>query len=154
MATERSRDNDSTLLLTLALDYAQQGWPVFPVQYITTAGICSCAEGAACGSKSGKHPKTPKGFHDATLDEKQIRAWWRQWPQANIGGVTGQTSGRFVIDRDMKRDSDASFAQMLADTCDLPLPLTNTTGSGSMHYIFRHPEGVAIASATGGSVGK
>jgi len=154
MATERSRDNDNTLLLTLALDYARQGWPVFPVQWITASGICSCNEGAACGNKSGKHPKTPKGFHDATLDEKQIRAWWRQWPQANIGGVTGQTSGRFVIDRDMKPDSDASFAQLLADACDLPLTLTHTTGSGGMHYIFRHPEGVAIASATGGSVGK
>ena len=154
MATERSRDNDNTLLLQLALDYARQGWPVFPVQYITTAGICSCNEGAACGSKSGKHPKTPKGFHDATLDEKQIRAWWRQWPQANIGGVTGQTSGRFVIDRDMKPESAASFAQLLHDACDLPETLTHTTGSGGMHYIFRHPEGVAIASATGGSLGK
>ena len=36
---------------------------------------------------------------DATKDEKQIRAWWDVWPDANIGICT---TGLLVIDVDVK----------------------------------------------------
>jgi hypothetical protein len=58
-------------LLAAALAYAAWGWPVFP-----------CIPGA-------KAPATRSGFKDATTDERQIQAWWRQTPNANIGLPTG-----------------------------------------------------------------
>ena len=38
------------------------------------------------------------GFHDATSDPEQVRAWWTRWPSANIGGRI--PADMFVIDLD------------------------------------------------------
>jgi hypothetical protein len=62
-------------LLDHALKYAKRGVPVFPLK------------------PRGKLPLTVKGFKDATTDERQIRAWWDRWPDANIGVPTGTTAG-------------------------------------------------------------
>lgn len=52
--------------------YVQKiGWPVFPLR------------------PRGKSPLTAHGFKDATRDPDQIRAWWTEWPDANIGIPTG-----------------------------------------------------------------
>jgi hypothetical protein len=40
------------------------------------------------------------GFKAATTDARQIEAWWRQWPDANIGIATGAISGIAVVDID------------------------------------------------------
>lgn len=50
-----------------ALCYVAQGLPVIPVQ------------------PRGKRPVTRHGVKDATLDTAQIDAWWRRWPNANVG---------------------------------------------------------------------
>lgn len=58
-------------------------WPVFPLK------------------PRGKTPLTRHGFKDATRDTEQIRAWWTQWPDANIGTPTGDEGcGYDVIDID------------------------------------------------------
>ncbi|NHU86421.1 DNA primase, partial [Kocuria sp. JC486] len=41
------------------------------------------------------------GFHDATTDLRQIRTWWDQIPNANIGLPTGVASGVVVVDVDL-----------------------------------------------------
>src|SRR5215211_72783 len=74
-----------------ALDYADQGWEVFPLHTPTANGGCSC--GTACGKRAGKHPRTPNGLHDATTDPTTIDHWWSKWPDANIGIRTGPGSG-------------------------------------------------------------
>src|SRR5260221_14596423 len=87
-----------------ALKIAKEGMPVFPLWEPAGIGICSCSHGAADtlpnGDKhsKGKHPRTPHGVLDATTDEAQIRKWWTQWPNANIGGRTGDGIG--VVDLD------------------------------------------------------
>ncbi|WP_454138060.1 bifunctional DNA primase/polymerase [Microbacterium paulum] len=63
--------------------FAAEGVPVFP-----------CVPG-------GKRPLVEHGFHDATTDERQVGAWWRRWPQANIGIPTGAVSGVEVVDVDV-----------------------------------------------------
>ena len=68
-------------MLKAALEYAQKGIPVCPVE------------------PKGKEPLTKHGFKDATTDEKQIRAWWERWPNANIGLVPGPAN-LVVIDYD------------------------------------------------------
>ncbi len=78
-------------LTNAALVYATAGMAVLPlhqpiVRPDGTTG-CSCPD-AKCRS-IGKHPRTAHGLHDATADPAQIVAWWRRWPQANIGLATG-----------------------------------------------------------------
>ena len=46
-------------------------------------GHCSC-DNAECPSPS-KHPRTKHGLNDASTQPDQVRLWWRQWPNANIG---------------------------------------------------------------------
>jgi len=96
-------------LLSAALDYASRGWHVLPLHTPTAAGRCSCAD-PDCGSV-GKHPRTPHGLKDATTDPATIAAWWQQWPAANVGILTGEPSGFFVLDI----DSEAAAA-VLKDT--------------------------------------
>ncbi|MFT4083198.1 MAG: bifunctional DNA primase/polymerase [Nocardioides sp.] len=62
---------------------AAAGVPVFP-----------CVPG-------GKQPATEHGFHDATTDPQRAVAWWRRWPEANIGVPTGAASGLVVVDVDV-----------------------------------------------------
>jgi hypothetical protein len=73
-----------------ALAYAQAAIPVFP-----------CAT-------NGKHPLTRAGFHEASSDVDQVRAWWARWPGANIGMPTGSTSGIEVVDIDVT-DAGSGF---------------------------------------------
>src|SRR5918994_398405 len=70
-------------VLTTAAMLARAGIPVFP-----------CAAG-------GKQPLTTHGFQDASSDPAQVTAWWRRWPDANLGMPTGRPSGVDVVDIDV-----------------------------------------------------
>ena len=67
--------------LEAALRYAAYGWPLAPAFWITPQGQCACRKDCA---SPGKHPITPRGLHDATEDERQLRAWWEERPHANL----------------------------------------------------------------------
>jgi hypothetical protein len=69
-----------------ALDYASRGWPVVPLHSWTGNG-CTC--GCADCSSPAKHPRTCHGLKDASDDLAQLVAWWKKWPDANIGLLTG-----------------------------------------------------------------
>lgn len=75
-------------MLLSALWYARQGIAVFPLWW-PSDGRCACPKGDRCPSPA-KHPMTPQGFHDASADEEQVKAWWAKWPTANIGVPTGE----------------------------------------------------------------
>lgn len=114
-----------------ALEYAARGWRVFPVQWIND-GKCSCGK-PKCGS-AGKHPLVKGGLKAATVDEKQIRSWWAQWPNANIGIQTGVFSNLVVLDI----DSQEGLVALEANGYEIPETLSVKTGRG-WHYYFRHP---------------
>lgn len=123
-------------LLAAALDYAARGWPVFPLV------------------PGGKKPVIPKpkggngGWHMATTDAAQIRAWWQRWPRANIGMPTGAPSGVIVIDEDPRNGGDA--APLL-----LPPTLAATTPSGGRHFYYRYPaDGKRIPKDNGGKLAR
>jgi putative DNA primase/helicase len=134
-------------LLTAALGYAKRGWYVFPL-HTPIAGGCSCQSGKDCKC-IGKHPRTRNGLHDATTDEAQIRKWWSQWPEANIGIRTGSVSGLLVVDIDNKngKQGGENLAAIAAPFGGLPVTLTATTGSG-IHLFFKHPEVAVRGSAS------
>src|SRR5438128_8720192 len=96
----------SSALAQAACDYATRGWAVLPCR--------------------GKVPITPHGFKNATLDLAQIRLWWGQWPDANIGIATGTVSGLVVLDIDPRHGGEESLAALIA--AHEPLPET-TKGS-------------------------
>ena len=116
--------------------YANLGWLVFPV-HSAEPGRCSCGN-PACHSP-GKHPRSKEGLKDGTTEHGRIDEWWARWPEANIGIVTGARSGIVVIDVDVGKDGEATLSALEASNGQLPTTLTAATGSGGLHYLFRHP---------------
>lgn len=123
-------------MLPYAIAYARRGWPVFPLHTPTPSGGCSC--GKPCGNP-GKHPRTKRGFKDATTDEEVIRAWWKQWPNANVGVVTGETSKLLAIDVDPKNGGAGTWQRVVMDHDLPPITVTVDTGSGGLHYYYTRP---------------
>jgi hypothetical protein len=83
--------------------YACLGYRVLPLHHpVQESGAqgstmrCSCGD-PACGAV-GKHPLTPHGLKDASSDPAQLTGWWRRWPQANIGLVTGELAEVLDVD--------------------------------------------------------
>ncbi len=132
-------------LLEAALAYAARGWPVIPLAWIRD-GRCSCGRGESC--KPGKHPLTPHGFKDASVAPAQIRNWWTQWPEANVGLCPGPESGFVVLDVDPRNGGDESVVELERRHGPLPTTLTVETGGGGRHYYFHHPNG-ALRTARG-----
>lgn len=119
-------------LLDAALDYARNRFPVFPI------------------SPGKKTPLTEHGFKDATLDKKQIRAWWKRWPDANIGIATGSVSSLFVLDVDVKpgKDGEKTLRSLINGHNTLPPTRVCRTPSGGRHIYFLLPKGKIIKSGT------
>ena len=141
MMVDRHRD----ALLESALHYARQGWPVLPLHSIR-AGRCSC--GRDCGRAAGKHPRTPHGSSDASVDEAVIRAWWARWPAANLGVATGSVSGLLVLDVDPAHGGDESLEALVARHGSPARAPMSLTGGGGRHLLFAHP-GFLVPSRCG-----
>ncbi|WP_026477568.1 bifunctional DNA primase/polymerase [Alkaliphilus transvaalensis] len=118
-----------------ALDYANKGWSVVPLHTPTKEG-CSCTMKWNCKSK-GKHPRTQNGLKDATTNEYLIRKWWKDWPDANIGIVTGDVSGLIAIDIDPRHGGDDSLEELIYTNERLPDTVESLTGGGGRHILFK-----------------
>ncbi len=68
--------------------------------------------------------------------EEEIIDWWTQWPNANIGLITGKLSNVSVLDVD--REDHDDLTSPLAEHGDLPSTLISKTGSGGKHYIYAY----------------
>jgi hypothetical protein len=123
-------------MMQAALEYAKRGWKVFPV-HAPLLGGCSCRN-PKC-DHVGKHPRV-KWSTEATTDTNTIQRWWKKWPDANIGVVTGSPSGIFVLDKDDKNGGSGSqsLQHLIETNGKLPETLRSTTGSGE-HFYFLHP---------------
>jgi hypothetical protein len=135
----------SNQLKKSALRYARMGLPVFPLHSPYNSG-CSC--GNEDCKDIGKHPRTAHGFKDATTDEKQIRAWWKKWPKANIGIRTGAESGLVVLDVDPRHKGFISLQLLEKEHGGLPACPTVHTGGGGRHKYLSHPD-IPIKNKTG-----
>ena len=85
-----------------------------------------------------KRPLTTRGLHDATVDERQVRAWWGTHPEANVAVPTGAPH-MDVLDVDLRPGGDGSSglakiagAGLLDDAHSLV-----RTPSGGLHVYFR-----------------
>jgi hypothetical protein len=111
-------------------------WPVFPVK------------------PGQKTPLTTHGFLDATTDSEKIAAWWKQYPNANIGMPTGERSNTLIVDVDIKewegKSGDKTLAMLEIEHCPLPSTVKLWTWSGSYQLLFTHrPDVVSRAGAFG-----
>ena len=112
-------------MLNTALEYLNCGWSVIPL-HAPAFGGCTCGRPDCPGV--GKHPRVRwDEFQRRLPTPEEVNDWWRRWPTANVGVVTGAVSGLVIVDQD-------------GDT-DLRVPLTPAvrTGGGGVHYYFRHP---------------
>lgn len=151
-----------------ALEYAARGWHLIPVWWVErdngSAPVCGCGD-PFCRN-AGKHPLITlgAGLANASCDVNVVGGWWDTWPQANIAVATGRRSGVVVLDLDLGHATfQDSFgnevpvdgAQSLEDWASggvtVPATLTQETGSGGRHLIFRYPDddGPAIRNVVG-----
>jgi Bifunctional DNA primase/polymerase, N-terminal len=150
-------------LLLAAMQYAERGWPVFPLHGIVNSR-CTC--GHLDCSSPGKHPLVRSGLHDASTDARLIKEWWRQWRQANIALVTGEPSGIVAIDIDLGHRTNTPFGSPGEEGQDpenqipramesmdriihkVPRTLTTLTGGGGLHLLLVRPGDRALHNHT------
>ncbi len=109
-----------------ALEYAAQGWRVFPL------------------SPGGKIPLGGNGVHDATTDSAQITEWWTKTANANIGFATG--AGIHVVDIDGEEGEESL---VLLETENGPLAPTRECRTGrGRHFYFNYVGGELGNSAS------
>jgi hypothetical protein len=81
-------------------------------------------------------------FQQSRADAGQVRAWYAEWPQANLGIVTGAVSGLVVLDIDPKHGGEASQAELERRHGPLPRTVEAVSGGGGRHLYFAHPGGL------------
>lgn len=130
-----------------ALGYAALGWRVVPLHApALVAGAVRCSCGRDDCPSPAKHPRTPRGLHDATADTLLLREWWRRWPGANVGVVTGADSGIVVLDVD-GGEGAAALDELEGEFGEFPETPAAETGGGGKHIFFAHPGGTLPNSA-------
>ncbi len=139
-------------LCEAAVDYATRlGWRIVPNYEVGPDGLCSCAARANCANP-GKHPRLSGWPDKATSDERQIRHWWREWPNSPVGVATGAGSRIFALDVDPRHGGDGTLRELEASYGELPPTVINLTGGGGCHYVFEHPGGT-VPNVAGGALG-
>lgn len=66
----------------------------------------------------------------------EAAAWWRAWPDANVGIVTGTVSGLLVLDIDPHHGGTASLDGLERAHGPLPATVEALTGGGGRHLYF------------------
>jgi hypothetical protein len=113
-------------MLDAALAYARLGYCVMP-----------CVP-------NQKQPLCEHGLCDASRDPDRIRAWWKQWPQANIAIVA---NGLCIIDIDPGANGWPG-PERAATIKALRPPVVRTPRAG-VHLYFKRPEGVPWRCSAG-----
>jgi hypothetical protein len=125
-----SRSEGSNRFLSAAREFAERGWPVFPLVPRT------------------KRPIVSNGVLQATTDRNQILEWWQFFPEANIGLATGDP----VDVLDLDGPSGVPALQELLGTDFVHDGPAATTGKG-LHLYFAHlPDSRNRAGLFGGKV--
>jgi putative DNA primase/helicase len=118
-------------LAEAAVSYAQAGFRIFPLHSIVN-GICTCRDGEKC-NRAGKHPRTGNGLDAASADPAAASAWWRQWPDSNIGYCPEDVA---ILDLDRPE----AVAELVAAGFGLPTTPVVRTGKGlQYHYSYPQP---------------
>ena len=74
--------------------------------------------------------------------EHDVVEWFRRWPDANVGIVTGEISNLIVLDIDPKHGGDATLDRLERGFRPLSSTVEAVTGGGGRHLYFAHPGGL------------
>ncbi len=129
-------------LLGAALAYTALGWHPIPLCWPDAKGECGCGRGHR-GKDVGKAPLLGPGWQCIRPGERDVVAWWRRWPSANIG-ILLEVSGLLVLDL----DSQESLREALG--LGLPPGPVATSGKGEHRY-YQTPKGVSGRAARQGT---
>lgn len=114
-----------TTLTGEAFAYLERRWPVMPV--------------SATGNK--KPCIKWKQYQTELPDAPSLIRWWRDFPLANIGLITGELPELFVVEA----DSEEALAWLQSQ--DLPHgPVAQSSKSYKRHFYFKHP-GFRVANS-------
>lgn len=120
LKTSRGGDSaQSNRLADAARAYAAHGWAVAPCK------------------PRGKNPLVADWTEAASTDADTVAGWWRRWPDANVGVVTGSRSGLLVVDVDGAEGCD-TLRDLQRRHGPLGRPLWQQTGSGGWHAVYRY----------------
>lgn len=111
--------------LAAALQFADYHWSVIPMRAHDKRPLIKWLE-----------------YQRRLATANEINEWYRKWPTANVGIVTGSISGLVVLDIDPRHGGEQSLAQWEKAYEPLPLTLEARTGGGGRHLYFQHPGGV------------
>jgi hypothetical protein len=108
-----------------ALEYLELGWSVIPIRHRDKRPAIRWQE-----------------FQQRRASQSEVRAWFRERPDNNVGIVTGAISGLVVLDIDPGHGGEDSLARLLREHGPLPQTVEARTGGGGRHVYFAHPGGV------------
>lgn len=119
---ENAREKKS-LCLDHALEYLDQGLSVIPLE------------------PRGKRPllKSWSEFQNRRPTEEEVEQWFSQWPEANIGIVTGAVSGVWVCDGDGEIG-----ARWISENYPKTSLYVQTGRESGCHCYYRIPTGIEI----------
>ena len=128
-----------------AMRYRDMGFSVIPLCPPNHHGVPE-NHMARCQSP-GKAPLISKWerYSSTAPSREEVQQWWASWPTANVGGPTGPLWG-LALDIDPRHDGDLQVGGL-----ERPIPdtVTNLTGGGGTHYLFRWPEDLEIGNRVG-----
>ena len=122
MAMPNTVRRKDTSIAAAAAEFLKRGWSVLPVR---------------------AHDKRPliawEPLQAARPSASDLSDWFRRWPDANIGIVTGEISNLVVIDVDPKHGGEYSLERLQRRFGSLPPTVESETGGGGRHFYFAHP---------------
>lgn len=126
--------------LEAALEYARLGFRVGPLHSWSAEHGCSCGK-SGC-SKPGVHPRI--GGPNSTREERLLKVWWREWPDANVGIFL--KDGLFALDVAPQGGGEVWLGSLERQHGPLQKTPTVRIGDGGEYKIFKHA-GEALQTA-------
>lgn len=109
---------------TAALAYLARNWSIIPLHPEEQRPLLPWSE-----------------FQHRLATATEVEDWFRHWPEASVGIVTGALSELVVLAMDLQHGGIESLATLELDHGPLPATLESITGDGVRHLYFSHPGG-------------
>jgi hypothetical protein len=140
-------------VLDAAHGYLRAGLQPVALHGVWPDGSCTCRRGATCRTP-GKHPADASWSKAPRPSGADVQATWDEPAHPlNVGVLTGEPSGVFVVDIDPDHGGDSTWAALEAEHGPAPRTRTHRTGSGGRHLFFRLP-GFLVGNSVGTRLGQ
>lgn len=115
------------------LEYAELGWKILPVHFITDENKCSC-NSVDCSSPA-KHSVINNWIEKATDNKVFLTKRWEREPRYNIGILTGKKSNLVVLDVD-SIEGKSLFEKLSKDDPQTVMVQTGKEVGKHIYYLY------------------